>query len=510
MPHSVRAITLGMVLTVVGPAAGQPRRPPSTPSAPAAPAAPPAAAAPIGPATRAPRPLAQTLTGDAKSAYEAAKLLVGDGDFAGAAIKFKAAFDLSGDARLLWNIAACEKGQRHYARTMVLVRQYLDSGQDLLTDADRREAQALLNAIESFVVKLTIVVSEPGAEVFVDDEPVGRSPLGVPVVVDIGQRRVAVKKAGFKDTAQLLVVGGSADARVEVTLEPELHQSNLVVTSQPDARISIDGRIVAMGSYKGALPSGGHLLRVEADGTRPYQSEVVLSDAENRTIDVALEKVAVAPAAVASSPSLELGASGGPGVKLRGDQPWMATVRADVALRLGWVVGLGLFGEYGAINASRTCGSDAHGAFPEQPLDLSVRSSFQSCSYAKAGLLLTLHFLPARAFDPWVAFEPAGRLSFYNFAAFDPLTGTTAQQSTTLPALDVGMRLGLDWHPVGAMHAWAVGLFAALVYSPLALEDSAKNAGNDANAPSGLSHGGSDAPVQYFSTAFGLRTSLAF
>ncbi|MGH7297676.1 MAG: hypothetical protein ACRELB_22250 [Polyangiaceae bacterium] len=53
------------------------------------------------------KPLAQTLTGDAKAAYDAAKLLVGDGDFAGAAIKFQAAYDQSNDARLLWNIAAC-------------------------------------------------------------------------------------------------------------------------------------------------------------------------------------------------------------------------------------------------------------------------------------------------------------------------------------------------------------------------------------------------------------------
>src|ERR1700684_4579575 len=63
----------------------------------------------------APKPLSQSLTGEAKAAYDAAKMLLGDGDFAGAAIKFRAAYDQSGDARLLWNIAACEKNRRHYA-----------------------------------------------------------------------------------------------------------------------------------------------------------------------------------------------------------------------------------------------------------------------------------------------------------------------------------------------------------------------------------------------------------
>src|SRR5262249_14404636 len=131
-PIAALAILLVTVLFVVPrPASAQARRPSSAPSAGAA---------------GAPKPLAQTLTREAKAPSDAAKLLVGDGDNAGAAIKFKAAFDLSGDARLLWNIAACEKNQRHYARTMALLREYLDTGKDLLPDADRREARALIDA----------------------------------------------------------------------------------------------------------------------------------------------------------------------------------------------------------------------------------------------------------------------------------------------------------------------------------------------------------------------------
>ncbi len=72
------------------------------------------------------RGLSETLTGDAKVAYEAGELLFGDGDYAGAEIKFKAAYDTSQDARLLWNMAACEKSQRHYARTEQLVRAFID------------------------------------------------------------------------------------------------------------------------------------------------------------------------------------------------------------------------------------------------------------------------------------------------------------------------------------------------------------------------------------------------
>jgi hypothetical protein len=487
------ALAIGVAVASAAVASAQPAR--AGPNAPLLPGA--------------PKPLSQSLTGEAKAAYDAAKLLLGDGDFAGAAIKFRGAYDQSGDARLLWNIAACEKNRRHYAKTMALVREYLDTGKDLLTDADRREGRALLDAIESFTVRLTVVVKEPGAEIDVDDERVGTSPLEGPVTVDIGQRKITVKKAGFRDATQQLPVGGSTAARVEITLEPDVHDGRLTVTSQPDAHIAIDGKVVANGRFEGKLRSGAHTLRVEADGMRPYQSEVVLADDENRSVDVPLERLVLQQAAAPTGPGLELGLSGGPGVKLRGDQPWMNTVRLDVGLRLGWPVKLGFYAEYGVIEASGACGTDAHGPTPTQPLDLSVRNSFQSCTFAKAGLELAIHFLPAHAIDPWIAVEPGARMTFYDFTSFDPLSATTARTSSALPALDVGGRVGVDWHPARSFRPWALGLYGALVYTVIADENPATNAGNDTTAPPAVHNGGIN-PVQYFSFFFGLRTSLTF
>jgi hypothetical protein len=489
------ATTVTMITALASVAAAQPRRPPSPPTAAAS--------------TPGIKSLAQTLTGDAKAAYDAAKLLVGDGDFAGAAIKFQAAYDQSSDARLLWNIAACEKSQRHYAKTMALVRRYLDSGGPLLTDADRSEAKSLIDAIESFTVRLTVTVSEAGAEVFVDDERVGTSPLAQPITVDIGQRRITAKKAGFADATQTVPVGGSAAADVSLTLSAEVHEGHLTVTSQPDARITIDGKAVGTGKFDGKLHSGGHTLRVEADGMHPYQSEVALADDENRSIDVPLEKVVLPAAPVDMAPGVEIGITGGPGVKLHGDHPWMTTVQADIGLRLGWVANFGVFAEYAAIDASGVCGTDAHGPNPTAALDLSVRSSFHSCQYLKAGLQLLIHFLPAHAIDPWIAVQPAGRLTFYDFSSFDPLGGSTSHTVTRLPAFDVGGRVGVDWHPVGSFRPWAVGVYGGLVYTPIANESPATNSGNDANAPP-ATHDAGITSVHYWSGMFGLRTSLSF
>jgi hypothetical protein len=500
---ALRAMAVGIALVLAVPAAAQPRKPPAT--GPAAGAASPGA----------PKPLSQTLTGDAKAAYDAGKLLIGDGDYAGAAIKFKAAFDLSGDPRLLWNIAACEKNQRHYARAMTLVGEYLETGKELLTDADRREARALLDAIQSFTVKLTIVVNEPGADVLVDDERIGTSPLSSPVIVDLGQRRVTARKPGFRDATAQVTVGGSSAARVELALQPEPHQGKLTVSTRADGRISVDGKPVGTGSFQGPLKSGKHTLRVEAEGMRPYEGEVTIADDENRSVDVQLEKESAAATppgptpSAPSAPSFEVGVSGGPGIKMHGDNPWVNVVRVDVGVRGGWRVNLGLYAEYGIVDASGACGTDSHGPSPAQPLDLSVRNSFQSCTFAKAGLQLALHILPKGAIDPWIALEPGGRLTFYNFASYDPLDGSTGNTSKALPALDLGARVGADWHPVASFRPWSVGAYASLVYTAMANENPAENAGNDANGPPGVHSSGINA-VQYFSVFFGLRSSLAF
>src|SRR3954463_12307468 len=86
-------------------------------------------AAPTAPA---PKPLSQSLSGEAQAAYKSAKLLFEDGDHVGALTKFKRAFELSNDPRLLWNMAVCEKELRHYARSAGLVSRYVKEGSHVI------------------------------------------------------------------------------------------------------------------------------------------------------------------------------------------------------------------------------------------------------------------------------------------------------------------------------------------------------------------------------------------
>lgn len=63
------------------------------------------------------------------------------------------------------------------------------------------------------------VDSEPvGADVYVDGESVGTTPILVPVI-DFGNRRVSVRAAGFEPSDTVMLIDSDAPAELYVTLD---------------------------------------------------------------------------------------------------------------------------------------------------------------------------------------------------------------------------------------------------------------------------------------------------
>jgi PEGA domain len=247
----------------------------------------PLAAAAAKPA--APKPLSETLTGDAKAEYEAGKILYQDGDHKNALLKFQHAYDLAGDARLQWNIAACEKNLRHYTRVLAALEKYQKEGGALLTDQDKQDAVDLTATVRTLVSSLKVSVNEPGADVYVDDEKIGTTPLPGPVMIDVGNRKIRVVKPGYKEFVKVEAIAGAGDVTVTAELAKEIHQGHLIVEAGPKDAIFLDGKVVATGKWEGVLPSGGHSLRVTAPGMIPYQSEVNIQDDKMRRLPITLE-----------------------------------------------------------------------------------------------------------------------------------------------------------------------------------------------------------------------------
>ena len=246
-----------------------------------APPQPPAAAPAV-------KPLSETLTGLAKAEYEAARIFYGDKDYANAIVKFERAYELSKYPRLLFNIAVCQKNLRRYAKMLATIKRYQVEAEALITAEDKEQAAEVVKTVEAFVSPLRLTASETGADVFVDGEKVGTTPLAAPVTVDVGVRQIKVTKPGFKNATRSLEVVGGGEVVVDLHLDKEQHRGRLVVVAGPKDLISIDGKAVGLARWEGSVPAGGHTLRVTAPGMSAYQSEAVVQDNQVRRIDVAL------------------------------------------------------------------------------------------------------------------------------------------------------------------------------------------------------------------------------
>ncbi len=234
-------------------------------------------------------PLAQSLQGDAKRDYDLGRLLYDNGDFQGALLRFQNARQASGDARLLWNAAVCEKALRHYAKAAALMREFLNANPADTSESTRLRAREFALAAESLSAPLEVTSNVRGAVVSVDSDRPGPTPLPVGARIDWGSHQILVKKPGYIEYAQTVNVAGPGVVRVAAVLRPVVHEGRIIVRAGSSQTIAIDGRTIAWGSWEGALSSGRHSLRVAGEGFVPLQRQILVMDAQTQGFDITLE-----------------------------------------------------------------------------------------------------------------------------------------------------------------------------------------------------------------------------
>jgi hypothetical protein len=176
----------------------------------------------------------------------------------------------------------------------LLVRYEREAGASLSADT-KAEVDAALGAIRNLVATLRLSVSEPGAQVVLDGERVGKSPLSAPLVVDLGHHTLRVGKPGFEPFEKTIDSVGGEETALSIGLVERVHQARLVVATAAGAEVVVDRRQVAHGRFDGLLPSGAHDVLVTAPGKKPYRARVELADGETRSLRVTLAEDAKSP-----------------------------------------------------------------------------------------------------------------------------------------------------------------------------------------------------------------------
>jgi hypothetical protein len=157
---------------------------------------------------------------EAQRRYERARELYDEGDFRASLVEFQRAYELAPSYRLLYNIAQVQYQLQDYAGALGSFQRYLQEGQKDLTPERRGEVQREVERLRSRVALLDITTVPAGAEVSVDDVPVGRTPLKEKVLVSAGRRKVSAELPGHAPISRMVDVAGADTVPVELALIP--------------------------------------------------------------------------------------------------------------------------------------------------------------------------------------------------------------------------------------------------------------------------------------------------
>jgi tetratricopeptide (TPR) repeat protein len=152
---------------------------------------------------------------EAGTHFERGVTLYGEADYPGALVEFKRAYTLSPNSAVLYNIGEAQYQLQDYASALVTFTRYLAEAP--ASNGHRSEVESDVEVLRTRVGHLSIVTVPPGADVAVDDQPAGKTPLGDRVLVGVGHRKVTAALPGRPPATRFVDV--AADDNVSVTLD---------------------------------------------------------------------------------------------------------------------------------------------------------------------------------------------------------------------------------------------------------------------------------------------------
>jgi hypothetical protein len=140
--------------------------------------------------------------------------------FAAALVEFRKAYSILPDWRVLYDIGMTELELNDAAGAFTSLDRYLGQASGI-SEKRKAEVQAQLEKLKLRVGRLRVSVSVDGAEVLVDDLPVGKSPVPRPIVVEIGRRRVVASLPDGRELSRLVDVAAQEDVPVDFVIPPQ-------------------------------------------------------------------------------------------------------------------------------------------------------------------------------------------------------------------------------------------------------------------------------------------------
>jgi hypothetical protein len=206
--------------------------------------------------------------------FERAVSLFNEADYRAALTEFRRAYDIAPNTGVLYNIAQTQFQLQNYAAALTTFERFLAEAPPNAKHRD--EAQTAVPLLRSRVGKIEVTTNVPDAEVSVDDEVMGKAPLGKPVLVSIGRRKVTVTAPGRVPVSRSVEVAAGDTIPVSLPLadaEPAVKAAAPPIAgaepAQQQRSHGISGLAVGGWITTGALAVGGAamgILAIRASG----------------------------------------------------------------------------------------------------------------------------------------------------------------------------------------------------------------------------------------------------
>ncbi|HLK39375.1 MAG TPA: PEGA domain-containing protein [Polyangiaceae bacterium] len=246
---------------------------------------------------------------EAAAHFDRGVKLYDEQDWRAALIEFERAYAVSPHYRVLFDIAQCRYQLRDYVGALAAFQKYLAEGAAEIPAARRDQAQATVDELKGRIAQVRVTTDVAGAQIVVDDAPVGATPLAGPVLVSAGRRRIVATKAGRASVERVVDVAGQDVVDVVFRFGPEAHpapdlgRGGAAGAGRPvwpaAAAFAVGGVGLAVGSVFGVLALGDKqdLDRACPNKACPPSSQSLIDEA-NRYGVVSTVGMAVAAAGV--------------------------------------------------------------------------------------------------------------------------------------------------------------------------------------------------------------------
>jgi hypothetical protein len=207
---------------------------------------------------------------EAKQHFNRGVDLYDDNDFTGALVEFKRAYELSQDFHVLFNIAQTQYQVQNYAGALDAFQRYVTDGGSGVDAKRRTYVDKEIQKLRGRVATVKVVVNVPGADILVDDEKVGTSPLSKPLTVSQGRRKITASIDGKPPATKTIEVAGGDNTSVDLQIESESAATPPPPPPPPapvetHRKVPLVPWIVAGGLFVGAAVTGTLALVFKSD-----------------------------------------------------------------------------------------------------------------------------------------------------------------------------------------------------------------------------------------------------